>query len=583
MATTQKRTRRRDYKKRKPSRKDQLSDGRLEMRATDGSLEQEKIVSSPETRHPWQDRLRTKGEQKQSTHASTAKKTFFGVQRKHRRILFGVTVVRIHFQLISITYMSLSALLMPTGKIQMVIQTRNKSKQLLKNTQLWIAMKLFLKSEFLVHSCAYSKLTHFHSSQCVSDKDDIEDAEKPKRPCSILKKTNNYQPPLDTRDNSEYTVVNIPKDLDSLARTYLDRLHRRYRGGNDPESKQYIVALLYAAVYSAKAGAKCTLDCSMSNEAVAAKITKCRKQKIKNANAAAAKLPKTSEEENRRCYFKENVEINVYTPHAFEEEDRARRKFQAFLDGKSAKDLSKTKMQFNYKGPIPTEDLQRCLAMAEMMHNRIEQEKPSVPILSAASAHFRGSRSATDSPALLESVKLSTGVKDRLHRNLRSTLDSSDRLREIRHAEERKHERVQLGKRQAQGEDKEEEDGEELEVLAKKRRLNEKIDGDADQSHVIIDSKTDHNKVIQTPVKKAGTKNRKASVSNKAEAAEPAKENTRPRRTEARVIERSPECSRAPIQESVAQPRQATFEDTKPRRSTRGHALVAKTAQGGKS
>lgn len=486
------------------------------------------------------------------------------------------------FQPFSITH-NFSASVMPTGKIQIVIKTRNKSKQLLKRTRLSIATKPYSKSEFHVHSCANSKLTHFHSSQCVSDKDDTEDAEKPKRPCSILKKTNNYQPPLDTRDNSEYAVVNIPKDLDSLARTYLDRLHRRYRGGNDPESKQYIVALLYAAVYSAKAGAKCALDCSMANEAVAAEITECRKQKIKNANAAAAELPKTSEEENRRCYFTENPEINVYTPHAFEEEDRALRKFQAFLDGKSAKDLSKTRMQFNYEGPIPTEDLQRYLAMAEMTHNRIEQENPSAPILSAASAHFGGSTSATDSPVPLESVKLPTGVKNRLHHNLRSTLDGSDRLCEIRYAEERKHERVQLGKRQAQGENKEEEEGEELEVQAKKRRLNEKIDGDADQSHVIIDSKTDHNKVIQTPVKKAGTKNRKASVSDKAEAAEPAKENTPPRRTDARVTERSPECSRGPMQESVAQPQQATIDDTKPRRSTRGRAPVAKTAQGGKS
>lgn len=422
------------------------------------------------------------------------------------------------------------------------------------------------------------KLTDLHSSTSAPEKD-----VKSEGPRSILKETRNYQPPLVTQDNNSYEVINIPPALDALAQKYLDRLHRLYRGRNEPESKEYVVALLYAAVYSAKAGAKCALDCSKSNEAVASDIAECRKKKIIDANKAAAKLPKVSEEkENRRCRFNEEPEINVYTPHACEEEERALRKFQTFLDGKSVKYLSKTRMEFKHNGPIATEDLQRYLTMAEMMHNRIEQERPSVPILSAASAHFGGGASTADASALLEGVQLPaslTALQNRLRLAQGPTLDGSDRLQETQRAVENRQERVQLGKRQAQEEDKEEEE-EELVMPAKRQRLKEKIDGDADQSHV-IGSETGHNNAIQTPVKKAETKVRKASAAKKVDVAEPTKENTPPRMSEPRVTERSPERSRAPMQESVAQPQESTVENTKPRRSTRTRAPAVNSSRRG--
>lgn len=410
-----------------------------------------------------------------------------------------------------------------------------------------------------------------------------------------MKETENYQPPLN--DRNEYEVINIPPTLDALAQKYLDRLHRLYRGGNATESKEYVVALLYAAVYSAKAGATCALDCSKSNEAVASDIAECRKKRINDANKTAAELPEASEErEDRRCRFNEEPEINVYTPHPCEEKERALRKFQTFLDGKSAKDLTKTTMQFNHKGPIATEDLQRYLAMAEMMHNRIEQDRPSVPLLSAASVHFGGGSSTVGAltpqnsssntkkvvPTPLTAVKNMrpstptlmptplTVVKNRLRLAQALTRDGSDGLEELQRAEETQDDRVQLGKRQAQEEDKEEEEEESV-MPEKKRRLKEKIDGAADQSHVTA-GKTDHNNnAIHTPVKKAGTKARKASV----DPLEPTKENRNWFMPAPRFTERCPERSRAPMQESAGL--QESTVENKPRRSTRIRAPTDNT------
>lgn len=72
MATSQERTGRQDYKKRKPSRENQQGNDKNEAHATDSSQEQQKTDSSPETRRPWQGRLRARGQQKLSTHASMA-------------------------------------------------------------------------------------------------------------------------------------------------------------------------------------------------------------------------------------------------------------------------------------------------------------------------------------------------------------------------------------------------------------------------------------------------------------------------------------------------------------------------------
>lgn len=189
--------------------------------------------------------------------------------------------------------------------------------------------------------------------------------------CSILKKTKNYQYPLN--EQIIPFVENISRDTEVKAQEYTSHVHRHNLEKTEPESTLFVIAQVNAALHAAVAGLEGALDYGISDSEMAENIQEC-KQVLKGAGNMARYGFRNGMFKRRGCEFSEDVIEWEYKPFEFEVEERRLRRFHRFLDGKTSKAVSKTGVEFKYNGSIPVENWGTIKKMALMMRSQFKKE-----------------------------------------------------------------------------------------------------------------------------------------------------------------------------------------------------------------